>query len=701
MPGKLSAPVQRSGVSPTANRASDNTVTKPLNSQLQLAFETYQKQVQAISGASTEQTDSTKQVAAQGVQGTGSRLPHLDAIQACFGHHDVSTVQAHVGGEAGKASEAIGASAYAMGNDVAFKNSPDLHTAAHEAAHVVQQRAGVHLQGGVGQPGDVYEQHADAVADKVVQGQSAADVLSSSEGKSSSVGGSLQQCVQMDMEGFRSMPTPRDLLFAEIADMSAEDKQTLLLEMGTEQERGELWSGLERRYRSGTGQLVYDRLTERRDALGGGQPGSPEPAPNPSPSEEGEDAEVINETLEDIHVDLQNSDFFSEFVRQVQQRVATLVQSRTRGPNGSPVRREVPLLTNNASLRRVFDTIIAAYAESDETDVFHNLIAAMHWSTSRVEEITFTVNLPEPPSPPPLPAPTDPDTIIDVQIGVGGLTYQQLTSNDPNVIRSVGDRFLDTLIQNTRGHGNAMTIMNVPEDYLHQIRSQLMALEDPGHSVPLLVEATVHVTRRPNNETWPCRVTGLTARVSSGGIDIQPEPVPGAPVFDWRSGWTYLWIAWQGVRAGLAPARVIGSFITAGQMAWEIIDFQFNEWRRWATTQGFWDALGHEPPAPCNHERHGFMNETARRPENRAEVQRRYDNAHVQGVAAHGGYDELWRAIEQQLRQSDNEQQRQAADVLSQSENRTARDEVIARCLRDTHNTYDLKKQFVDDAIGL
>ncbi len=37
--------------------------------------------------------------------------------------------------------ERTGAEAYASGNDVAFKSNPDLHTVAHEAAHVVQQRS--------------------------------------------------------------------------------------------------------------------------------------------------------------------------------------------------------------------------------------------------------------------------------------------------------------------------------------------------------------------------------------------------------------------------------------------------------------------------------------------------------------------------------------------------------------------------------
>jgi hypothetical protein len=74
---------------------------------------------------------------------------------------------------AASASREMGAQAYATGDAAAFASAPDLHTAAHEAAHVVQQRAGVQLLGGVGQQGDAYEQHADAVADLVVQGRSA------------------------------------------------------------------------------------------------------------------------------------------------------------------------------------------------------------------------------------------------------------------------------------------------------------------------------------------------------------------------------------------------------------------------------------------------------------------------------------------------------------------------------------------------
>ena len=124
-----------------------------------------------------ENTADIHEAAAEGVSGSGAALPHLDRIQQSFGGFDVSGVNAHVGGKAARASESIGALAYARGSDIAFKSTPDLHTAAHEAAHVVQQAHGVSLPGGVGSVGDKYEQHADAVADKVVSGQSAEGLL--------------------------------------------------------------------------------------------------------------------------------------------------------------------------------------------------------------------------------------------------------------------------------------------------------------------------------------------------------------------------------------------------------------------------------------------------------------------------------------------------------------------------------------------
>lgn len=126
-------------------------------------------------GGGLPEADVVHAAAARGVASPTTAMPHADRIQASFGGaHDVSQIEAHVGGDS---AAAMGAAAFATGNHVVFDKPPDLHTAAHEAAHVVQQAGGVNVYGGVGQAGDRYEQEADAIADRVVAGESAADLL--------------------------------------------------------------------------------------------------------------------------------------------------------------------------------------------------------------------------------------------------------------------------------------------------------------------------------------------------------------------------------------------------------------------------------------------------------------------------------------------------------------------------------------------
>jgi len=137
-------------------------------------------QVQLACAAHHGAPDRDAQVhaaAAAGISGPGGPLPHLEQIQRAFGDHDVTHVRAHVDGAAAQASRAIGAMAFTTGDHVAFAGAPSLHTAAHEAAHVVQQAGGVRLAGGVGRTGDRHERHADAVADRVVARQSVEALL--------------------------------------------------------------------------------------------------------------------------------------------------------------------------------------------------------------------------------------------------------------------------------------------------------------------------------------------------------------------------------------------------------------------------------------------------------------------------------------------------------------------------------------------
>lgn len=141
-----------------------------------------------------EPSPGVHQAAAHGVSGSGGALPFVDQIQRSFGRHDIGNVRAHSDGAASAGATAMGADAFAMGDRVAFGRQPDLHLAAHEAAHVVQQRGGVQLADGVGQEGDGYEQNADAVADLVVQGKSAEALLDRFAG--SGGGGSSNAAVQ-------------------------------------------------------------------------------------------------------------------------------------------------------------------------------------------------------------------------------------------------------------------------------------------------------------------------------------------------------------------------------------------------------------------------------------------------------------------------------------------------------------------------
>ncbi|MBN1944029.1 MAG: DUF4157 domain-containing protein [Bradymonadales bacterium] len=129
------------------------------------------------SGGPEQPSLSVHEVAREGARGSGGCLPHLAQIQRSFGDHDMSTVRAHLDDQASRANIQLGAQAYASGEHIAFREPPALRTAAHEAAHVVQQRAGIDLPGGVGSPGDRYEQQADAVAERVVAGRSAGDLL--------------------------------------------------------------------------------------------------------------------------------------------------------------------------------------------------------------------------------------------------------------------------------------------------------------------------------------------------------------------------------------------------------------------------------------------------------------------------------------------------------------------------------------------
>ncbi len=109
--------------------------------------------------------------AARGLEGAAVDFPHRERIEAAYGQP--LAAQAFVDEDARRACAEMGAQAFTLGDRVAFGSQPDVHTAAHEAAHVLQQRRGCSVDGGVGRDGDDHEVAADRAADLVVQGRSA------------------------------------------------------------------------------------------------------------------------------------------------------------------------------------------------------------------------------------------------------------------------------------------------------------------------------------------------------------------------------------------------------------------------------------------------------------------------------------------------------------------------------------------------
>lgn len=135
--------------------------------------------VQMIGGGGPRRRDDgeVKRAAAAAVATGTTTPPFLSEVQRSFGHHDVGGARVHSGPTAVAGARAIGAEALTLGEDVVLPPNPSLKMVAHEFAHVVQQRGGVDVPGGVGRPGDAYERHADAVAERAVSGRSAVDLL--------------------------------------------------------------------------------------------------------------------------------------------------------------------------------------------------------------------------------------------------------------------------------------------------------------------------------------------------------------------------------------------------------------------------------------------------------------------------------------------------------------------------------------------
>jgi len=111
------------------------------------------------------------------LSGTGKPLPESERFffEQRFGY-DFSKIRVHTDTKATDSARAMNAKAYTAGQHLVFQAReyvPETVSGkkliAHELAHVIQQRCGVKRNGSVDTAGDSYEEHADVVADLVVQ----------------------------------------------------------------------------------------------------------------------------------------------------------------------------------------------------------------------------------------------------------------------------------------------------------------------------------------------------------------------------------------------------------------------------------------------------------------------------------------------------------------------------------------------------
>ena len=140
-------------------------------------------------------------IARNGFRDTPRTFPFQEQIQQAFGEeHDISGLKAYTGSAARAANTNLGSRAFHKSGHVAFAGQPTLKEAAHEAAHYVQNVSSEQIEGGIGEANDRYEQHADAVADQIVLGRSAASLLEHTPGDSAgntAVTDSVEAPVQM------------------------------------------------------------------------------------------------------------------------------------------------------------------------------------------------------------------------------------------------------------------------------------------------------------------------------------------------------------------------------------------------------------------------------------------------------------------------------------------------------------------------
>ena len=165
------------------------------------------RRAQAVTELQQQQGNTYVQQVVRRVQadkGSGQPVPSdIRSEMEQSAGYDLDDVRVHTDRAADEASKALSAQAFTMDKDVFFSkrhgqnlsSSEGKSLVAHELTHVIQQSEGnLSLSGEkvqIGQPGDVYEREADAVAHEVVSRLSQSDRVNHAQ--SSSLSGDIQE----------------------------------------------------------------------------------------------------------------------------------------------------------------------------------------------------------------------------------------------------------------------------------------------------------------------------------------------------------------------------------------------------------------------------------------------------------------------------------------------------------------------------
>ena len=119
----------------------------------------------------------TEAVAAAGTAGPTSTFPHRATIERSFGRQ--LDAVAHTDSRAAQAARTLGTHAFTLGRHVGFADAnPSTFVAAHEAAHANQNSSVAQAFGGIARAtAEPTEAHANAIARRVVRGESAVNLL--------------------------------------------------------------------------------------------------------------------------------------------------------------------------------------------------------------------------------------------------------------------------------------------------------------------------------------------------------------------------------------------------------------------------------------------------------------------------------------------------------------------------------------------